>query len=715
MRSSCEATSLTSLLLQKCTSTTSLKRARRLHALILTTTTPIDQHSPFLHNHILSMYAKCGSLVDSRLVFDKMPRRNIVTYNSLIAAYARDLHHAKLAFKVLAQMRYECFTPNGSTFTSLLQSAVNLEDWFLGLAIHCQIVKFGFLADVWVQTALLGLYSNGGDIESADRLFASMDVKDSMAWNCIISGNLKNNRLMKGLYLFSNMLRSGVTPTEFTYSMVLNACGRQGDYSFGQLTHAHVIVTNVPVDLPLQNALLDMYSSCGDTLSAFSVFKDIEYPDLVSWNSMLSGYAEIGEGEKAMHLFIQLLGMSTAKPDEYTFAAVISAAGELPASDYGEPLHSQIIRFGCDTSVFVGSRLISMYFNNDRTESAEQVFCSIGMKDVVLWTEMITGYSKVADGENAVKNFFNMSQEGHRLDSFALSSTLGACADLATLKQGEMIHCQAIKTGCDAEMSVCGSLVDMYAKNGHLQAAESMFFKVTDPDLKCWNSMIGGYSHHGKAEEALKLFDCLLDLGMKPDQVTFISLLSACSHSGLVKRGKYLWNYMKENKIVAGSKHYSCMVSLLSRAGLLEEAEDMIDRSPFGESCLELWRTVLSSSVANKNSAIGLRAAEQILKLNPEDSAAHMLVSNLYAATGRWDNVMEIRKRARGLMLEKDPGLSWVEVTKGLDVFSSGDQSHSKIDEVYDVLHILQATMKMRSDMDEMQTKQLSYMGHVTV
>ncbi|GMH06430.1 hypothetical protein Nepgr_008270 [Nepenthes gracilis] len=701
MPSTCEVTSLTSRLIQKCASIAILEDARQLHALILICT-PISDHSPFLHNNILSMYAKCGSLAVSRLVFDKMPHRNIVSYNSLMSAYARNPNYAISAFTVLSRMRYDCFTPNVSTFTSLLHSASSLGEWFLCLALHCQIMRFGFLCDAWVQTALLGLYSNFGDIESANTVFESIDVKDAMAWNCIISGNLKNKRINEGLYLFSRMLTSGVVPTEFTYSMVLSGCARLGDYSCGQLTHARVIVTNVPVDLPLQNALLDMYSSCCDTQSALNVFRGIENPDLVSWNSILSGYAETGDGEKAMHMFILLLGMSEAEPDEYTFAAVISAVGELPASYYGEPLHAQVIRFGCDTSVFVGSTLISMYFKNVMSESAGQVFYSITKKDVVLWTEMISGYLRLAYGEKAVKLFFNMWQEGHRFDSFALSSMLSACADLTTLKQGEMVHCQAIKNGCDAEISVCGSLVDMYSKNGHLQAAKSIFSKVENPDLKCWNSMIGGYSLHGNAEEALKLFDDVLDHRVNADHVTFISLLSACSHCGLVEKGKYLWNVMKDNKIVAGEKHYSCMVSLLSRAGLLEETEKMINESPFRENCLELWRTLLSSSVANKNLAVGLRAAEMILALNAEDSGTHMLLSNLYAATGRWDSVMEIRRRIRGLTLQKDPGLSWVEVTEGLNVFSSGEQSHPKIEEVRAMLHQLQAYMTVRSDMDEL-------------
>ncbi|GAB2282552.1 hypothetical protein Dimus_017093 [Dionaea muscipula] len=706
MPSTHELISFTSLLIQRCSSITCLKQARQLHALILTST-PISHHahSPFLHNHILTMYGKCGSLDGACLVFDKMPQRNIVSYNSLIAAYARLPSNANSAFEVLARMRYDCFSPNGSTFTSLLRTSSCLGDWFVGLAIHCQIVKFGVLCDAWVQTALLGLYSSYGDVNSAKGIFRNIDFKDAIAWNCIISGNLKNNSIWEGLYLFVEMVTKGAIPTEVTYSLVLNACARLGDHLCGRLVHGLVVVTGVPIDLPLQNSLLHMYTRCSDTKSALTVFRGIKSPDLVSWNSMLSGFAESGDGEQAVHLFILLLRAYAATPDEYTFAVLIDAVVELPPAEYGDPLHAQVVKFGCNQSVFVGTPLISMYFRNERTEDAERVFHFISKKDLVLWTEMITGYSKMGDGENAVKLFFKMGQEGHRFDSFALSSTLNGCADLATPRQGEMIHCQAIKTGCNEEMSVCGSLIDMYAKNGDLDAAGSVFSVVSNPDLKCWNSMIGGCSHHGKAEMALTLFDCIIRRGMKPDQVTFISLITACSHRGFVSKGKYLWNYMKENEIAAGPKHYSCMVSLLSRAGLLEEAEELISESPFQESCAELWRTVLSSSVASKNLAVGVRAADQILKSNPDDSASHMLLSNLYAVTGRWDRVLEIRKRIRGMMLEKDPGLSWIEVSKVLNVFWSGDQSHSRTDDVQAVIHGLQANLVVRSNLDEFDAK----------
>ncbi|KAJ6304904.1 hypothetical protein OIU78_020451 [Salix suchowensis] len=516
----------------------------------------------------------------------------------------------------------------------------------------------GFFNDVFVQTSLLGMYSNCGDLESAYKVFGCVVEKDVVLWNSMIFGNLKNERLEEGFFIFGKMVRHGVVPTEFTHSMLLNVCGKLGDFRCGKVIHAQVIVLNVLADLPLQNALLDMYCSCGDTKTGFNVFNKIENPDLVSWNSMISGYAENGEGVDAMNLFLQL-----------------------------------VMKVGSERSVFIGTTLLSMYLKNGDTESAEEVFNMIEEKDAVLWTEMIVGHTRLGGGEIAIKLFCMMCHEGHKTDSFALSGALSACADLATLKQGEMIHTQAVKRGCDAEISVCGSLVHMYAKNGDLHAARSIFCQVSNPDLKCWNSMLGGYSQHGMAEEAMILFAKILVNGQKPDQVTFLSLLSACSHSGLVEEGKLLWSHIMKNGVIAGPKHYSCMVSLLSRAGLLDEAEELIIKSTYSKDHLELWRTLLSSCVNKRNFKIGVRAAEEILKLEPGDSATHILLSNLHAAAGRWDGVAEMRRKMRGLMLEKDPGLSWIEGKNNIHVFCSSDQSNPVIDEARSELRRLEGNV----------------------
>ncbi|XP_068655626.1 pentatricopeptide repeat-containing protein At3g50420-like [Aristolochia californica] len=427
--------------------------------------------------------------------------------------------------------------------------------------------------------------------------------------------------------------------------------------------------------------------------TAFSVFNMIDKPDLVSWNSIIAGCSNNGCGGEALNLFTQLQERSTERPDEYTFAAIVFATGARPALNYGKPLHAQVAKSGFEGSVFVCSTLIAMYFRNEEMESARKLFDSAADKDIILWTEMISGHLKMGDGESAIKYFCEMQKE-HKVDSFALSSALSGAADLSALKQGEMIHCQAIKSGNGADMCVSGSLVDMYSKNGSLEAAEIVFSEVRNPDLKCWNSMLGGFCHHGKAEQAFKLFNDMFEQGLNPDHVTFVSLLSACSHCGLVARGNFYWNYMRYLGLEPGVKHYSCMVSLLSRAGFLQESEDLISSSAVGDKFPELWRNLLGSCVVHRELELGVRAAERVFFLMPEDTATHILLSNLYAATGRWDAMSEMRRKIRGLMTEKDPGLSWIQVFDQTFVFSAGYEPNPLLDEAQAELQRLRGNME---------------------
>ncbi|XP_073152418.1 pentatricopeptide repeat-containing protein At3g50420 isoform X2 [Henckelia pumila] len=552
----------------------------------------------------------------------------------------------------------------------------------MGSLLHSHCVKRGFCNNCLVQTSLLGMYSGLGYMGCAKKVFCLMTDKDTTAWNAIISGCTKKGKVMEGLKLFQNMLKDEVVPSQFTYSLVLKACATIGDHVMGKLVHAQVLVSEIDIDLPLQNVLLHMYCSCGDINALFKVFWRIENPDLVSWNSVIGGFSEGGDGDTTMVMFVKLRRLSRVKPDEYTFATVISGTGVYPAARCGKPLHAQIEKAGFARSLYIGSALISMYFSNDDGKSSQKIFSAFPNRDVVLWTDMIGGNGRIGESEIALKFFRGLCHEGFKLDSFALSSALSACADLATLKQGEMIHSMALKTGNDTETCVHGSLVNMYTKIGELKAAECVFSSLPNPDLKCWNSMLGGYGHNGKASEAFQLFEEILKNGLRPDHVTFISILAACGHCGLVNESRFFWNYMKESGLRPGPKHFSCMISLLSRAGLVEEAEKLINASPFADEYLELWRTILSSCIENRYLREGIHAAKQILAINAEDIAANILLTKLYAATERWDDVAEIRRNVREVASDKEPGLSWIEVSKNVHVFSSGDQSHLQNSEI---------------------------------
>ncbi|CAA6657762.1 unnamed protein product [Spirodela intermedia] len=602
-----------------------LRMARRIHAVVVVTA-PRHQ-SPFLLNNFISTYGKCGAVLDARRMFDVMPQRSLVSYNALISAFSRDPAHAPNALQLLPAMASAGLRPNSSTLSSLLQASSCIADQSLGAMLHTQAVICGFSSDIRVQTALLVMYSTCGCSEGPNRIFGEMGERDAVAWNSIILAQVKQADAHGGLRLFVSMLRTGVPPTGFTFCIAIKACRRSGEERAGEAIHGQILKAGSPDDLRLHNAVLDI-----------SIFRENQRRDLVSWNSMLAGFSDSGDADKAWDLFMQLRASPEGlASDEYTFAAVVSATAALPAVICGKPLHALVIRSGLECSVFVGSTLLDMYFKNREPGSARRLFEVITHKDVVLWTDMIVGHGRSGESETAVSYLGKMLAEGHALDSFSLCSSLNSSADLAALKQGEAIHSMAMKTGHEAEMCVCGSLVDMYAKNGALGAAASVFHGAADPDLKSWNAMLGGHGHHGNAEQAFELFERMMKQGTGPDQVTFLSLLSACDHRGLVERGRLFWGDMLDAGFVPGPKHYACMASLLSRAGLLQEAEELILASPFAGTLAELWRNLLSSCVIFRDLQRGIRAANWALMLCPDDGATHILLSNLYASVGRWE------------------------------------------------------------------------------
>ncbi|KAL4180356.1 hypothetical protein AMTRI_Chr13g91720 [Amborella trichopoda] len=680
-------------LLQKFANSNSIRQGQPLHALILTT---IPETPPFLNNNLLSMYARCGHLEDAQKVFDTMSERTIVSWNSLIAAYSHSSnhHHASFAlFLSLKMATHDGLKPNNSTFASLLLASSFLDESSHGETIHSQCIKSGFSDDLRAQTSLIGFYSKFGNLGSANQVFNGICNPDTISWNSIIIGHLQNESTKQGLHLFCNMVRTGTKPNCFTFAMALNTCSKRMDGLGGKSIHAQIIRTDCFVDVSLQNALIDMYCNCGERTKAFAIFSEIVDPDLVSWNSMIAGFAEDGKRERAMDLFTEL--RKGERPDEYSFAAIVSTIGALPAQCYGKPLHAQILKGGYESSIFTGSTLIDMYFKNREADSANKIFDGMGERDAIVWTEMITGHALIGHGDMAIKYFCNMERQGHKPDQFALSSVLSSCADLASLQKGEIIHSKVIKLGYDNDNIICGSLIDMYSKSGNLIGAIMAFSGVAEPDLECWNAMLGGYSHHGNAEEAFEIFNRMVKRGIEPDQVTFVLLLSSCSHRHLVERGKLLWDRMVvDYGILPGIKHYTSMVGLFSRAGLLKEAEILILGSPFGTDFLELWRILLSSCIDSGDLVMGLKLAERVLSFEPEDTATFVLLSNVYAVAERWEDVAKVRRKIKALGLEKDPGLSWIELKNRFHVFSAGDESHPLINNVLEELKRLEKNMK---------------------
>jgi pentatricopeptide repeat protein len=377
------------------------------------------------------------------------------------------------------------------------------------------------------------------------------------------------------------------------------------------------------------------------------------------------------------------------KPDAFSFGSVIQACGNLEALEEGKQVHAHIIKTEFELHVFVGSVLIAMYNKCRSIDNARQVFDKMCKQDVITWTTMIAGYNENGHGEEALKLLCQMLQAGLKANQFTYTNVLKARAGLAAMEHGKRVHACIIKSGFEEDLYVENALITLYARCGSICSAWEVFDRMIERDTISWTTMIAGYAQHGFASRSLELYEQMQRAGLKADHVTFTVVLSACSHVGLVDEGRHYFNSMNHNHgIEPKMEHYACMVDILGRAGKLDEAWEFINKMPFQPGAL-VWQTFLGACRIYDNIDGAKHTAEHLLELEPHDSSTYVLMSNIYAAAGRWDDVAKVRKMMKDKGVKKDPGCSWIEVRDKVHAFVVGDRSHPKTEKIYAKLESL--------------------------
>ncbi|KMZ58768.1 Pentatricopeptide repeat-containing protein [Zostera marina] len=377
-------------------------------------------------------------------------------------------------------------------------------------------------------------------------------------------------------------------------------------------------------------------------------------------------------------------------PDEFTLGSVLRGCAGLKDAISGVQIHADVAKLGFKSDICVGSSLGHMYMNCGLLDEGERVMKELPIRNVVSCNTVIAGRVQNGDPEGGLRYFHLMKQIGLYPDGITFTSVLSACSELATLGSGQQLHGQVVKNGVVSEMAVRSSLVKMYSKSGCLTYAERVFHEEEDGfevDLVIWSSMIAAYGFHGCGKEAIELFEKMSVNGFEPNDVTFLSLLYACSHSGLREKGEQYFNEMREvYRLEPKLEHYTCMVDLLGRSGHLEEAEDLVNSDMPMDPDVVVWKTLLSCCKVHKNAEMAERIARRILELDPHDSAAHVLLSQVHADSDRWGDVLDVRSGMKEKKVRKEPGMSWVEVKNKVHQFRMGDTSHpeyKRIEEYY--------------------------------
>ncbi|OAY48883.1 pentatricopeptide repeat-containing protein At4g16835, mitochondrial [Manihot esculenta] len=458
-------------------------------------------------------------------------------------------------------------------------------------------------------------------IQYAEELFDKMPLKDVVSWNTMLSAFNKTKNPARVCKYFKEMQRVGIVPNEYTISIVLRAVV---DKTFNILVpqiHARVVSLGLNLSLFVGSALIRAYAAVGDQMALSRVFDEILQKDVTSWNALVSGYMELGRISQAQRVF-------DAMPEKNTVS---------------------------------WTSLINGYIGNGRINKARSFFNKMGNRNVVSWTVMITGYVQIERFVDSLKLFCLMMQSDTRPNHFTFSSVLDACAGCSSLVMGQQVHSIILKAGVPNDVVLLTSLVDMYGKCGDIVAAFCIFDSMEMKNLMSWNAIIGGYARHGLATRALEEFERMIKSGVRPDHITFLNILSACGHGGLVEEGeKHFGSMGTEYGIKAGVEHYTCMVDLYGRAGQLDKAEKLIKGMPF-EPDVIVWGALLGACGIHSSMELGEFAARGIQKLKENHAVAYSILSKIHSERGEWNSIAGLRKMMKQRHVQNQKAGSWIE------------------------------------------------------
>ncbi|XP_058109136.1 pentatricopeptide repeat-containing protein At2g33680 [Magnolia sinica] len=682
-------------LLLQYTEKKNLPKGKSVHAHIIKTG---FQSNTFLANSVLNMYARCGRLDEAALQFQVMECHDVVSWNCLINANSHNpsIQSSSLVLELFRTMWAECVPPNPFTFAGVFTASARFPEALNGMQAHAVAVKTDNYRDVFVGSSLLNMYCKLGLVSDARQVFDRMPERNSVSWAAMISGYSMERRGVDAFELFKLMREEeGTGVNEFVFTSTLSAFTAPEFFESGKQIHGLAVKTGLLCFVAVVNSIVTMYAKCGCLDGALRMFECSSDKNAITWSAIITGYAQNDDSTEALRLFLEMHSAGI-RPSEFTFVGILNACSNLTALNEGKQVHAYLLKFGYGFQIFIRSSLVDMYAKCRSIDDAHKEFDQLQEPDVVLWSSMISGYVQNGENEKALSLYCRMEMEGILPNDLTMASVLRACSNLAALEQGKQIHARTIKYGLGLEVPIGSALSTMYAKCGNLEDGSFVFRRMPDRDIVSWNSMISGLSQNGHGSEALKIFDEMRLEGTKPDHVTFVNLLSACSHMGLVDRGWSYFNSMcNEYGIVPRLDHYACMVDILSRAGMLDKAKEFIESVPIDHGMC-LWRILLSACRNYCKFDIGAYAGERLMELGSEESSAYVLLSNIYTALGRWEDVERVMKTMRLRGVSKEPGCSWIELKSRVHVFVVGDQLHPQFTEIY--TEVRRLTRHMRDE-----------------
>ncbi|KAI9085024.1 hypothetical protein K1719_033016 [Acacia pycnantha] len=569
---------------------------------------------------------------------------------------------------------------------SVLHHCSKTKDFRQGLCLHAVVLKTGLQSIVFISNHVLNMYAKCGFISLARKVFDKMSERNLISWSAIISGYDQCGEHWVALDLFSKMQLPG---NEYIFASAVSACASLAALELGLQIHAQTIKSGYECISFVSNSLISMYMKCGQCRHALSVHNNGVNPNSVSYNALITGYIENQEPEKGFEVF-KYMHKQGLVPDSFTFTGLLGFCTASNDLRTGMSLHCQTIKLKLNSTTLVGNMIVAMYAKSNFIEEVEKAFRLIKDRDVISWNTVISAFSHSSDQTKCLKLFREMRNEcSTRPDDFTFASILAACASNASILLGKQIHAYLIRTREHQDIGVSNALVSMYAKSGSIDYAHKVFNNMSSHNLISWNTMIAAFGNHGLGDRAIETFEQMEAAGIKPDSITIVALLIACNHAGLVDKGKFYFNSMKEKYgIIPNVEHFSCLIDMLGRAGRLSEAEDYLKKFHRWNDPIVLG-SLLSACRLHGNIDTGEWLARQLLQFQPVSSSPYVLLSSLYASDERWDEVANARKMVKDSGLRKERGYSLVELKGNYEKFSMGDFSHLRFQEIKHVLGTL--------------------------
>lgn len=715
-------------LLQSCIDKDCILVGRELHARIGL----VGKVDPFVETKLVSMYAKCGHLEEARKVFDEMRERNLFTWSAMIGACSRDQSWEEVV-DLFYDMMQDGVLPDVFLLPKIVQACGKCRDFETGKLIHSLVIRRGMCSSAWVSNSILAMYAKCGNMNWAEEFFKSMDERDGVSWNAIITGYCQKGEIEQAQKYFYAMQEKGIEPSLVTWNILIA--------SYNQLGHCDIAMD-----------LMRKMESFGIT------------PDVYTWTSMISGFTQKGWIYHAFNSLREIF-LAGVEPNNITIASAASACASSKSIHVGLEIHSIAVKMGLVDNVLIGNSLIDMYSKCGNLEDARRIFdmmlerdvyswnsiiggyCQAGLfgkahelfvkmqesdspPNVVTWNVMITGYMQNGDEDSAFDLFQRIEKDGkikpnaaswnslisgylqsgqkdkalqmlRQMQSFHIApnsvtmlSILPACANLLAEKKVKEIHCCAMRRNLVSELSVSNILIDTYAKSGNITYSRSIFDGLSSKDIISWNSIIAGYVLHGCSQSALDLFDHMRKEGLQPSRCTFASIILAYSHAGMVDEGKSAFSRISEKfHIIPGLEHYIAMVNLFGRSGKLGEALEFIQNMPI-EPNSSVWAALLTASSIHRNFRLAILAGERLLELEPGNNITRHLLSQAYSLCGKSWEASKITRLGKEKAVKKTVGQCWIERKNLVHTFVVGDQSKPYMDKLHSWLQRVVVNVK---------------------